>query len=70
MPRRMEERPALEVYVSEKGYVCIKQERLHDEDVVVAIEPGQVLAVVQWLKDAQPEAQEIFEGIINDPDTE
>ena len=54
--RRMEAVHALEVYIGEKGYVCIRQEDpLGDTADVVALLPQQVPAVCQWLQDCAAE---------------
>ena len=48
----MEAVHALEVYIGEKGYVCIRQEDpLGDTADVVALLPQQVPAVCQWLQE-------------------
>ena len=51
--RRMEARPALEVYLSEKGHVCILQEGEGYDDCVT-LEPAQVPVVIQWLLELVP----------------
>jgi hypothetical protein len=67
----MVSREELQVYVSEKGYICIKQENsLEREPSVVALEPGQVITVIRWLQDALPEAQRLFTGFENTDDEE
>ena len=54
--RRMEAVHALEVYIGEKGYVCIRQEDpLGDSADVVALLPQQVPAVCQWLQECAAE---------------
>ncbi len=70
MPK-MVSRPELEVYVSEKGYVCIRQydaEVLPKDAPVVALEPGQVLTVMRWLQDSLPEAERLFKVFVDEPD--
>ena len=53
---RMEAVHALEVYIGERGYVCIRQEDpLGDTADIVALLPQQVPAVCQWLTDCAAE---------------
>ena len=57
MTRRMELREAIEVYVSQSGNICIKQESpLGEEDQIVALEPEQVPKVVKWLYECLEES--------------
>ena len=54
--RRMEAVHALEVYIGEKGYICIRQEDpLGETSDVVALLPQQVPAVCQWLEECAAE---------------
>ena len=54
--RRMEAVHALEVYIGEKGYICIRQEDpLGETGDVVALLPQQVPAVCQWLEECAAE---------------
>ena len=54
--RRMEAVHALEVYIGEKGYICIRQEDpLGETGDVVALLPQQVPAVCQWLQECAAE---------------
>jgi len=48
MPR-LSSRDAAAVYVSEKGYVCIKQENLHEDDSIIMLQPDQVPTIMTWL---------------------
>ena len=45
----MPERDRLEIYISDKGYICIKQSGGHDEPHVVALFPDQVREAVDML---------------------
>ena len=74
MPR-MPSRDAVAVYVSEKGYVCIKQENLHEDDSIIMLQPDQVPTIMTWLDDAMVDAKEIFqpseaaaESVVNESD--
>ncbi len=67
MPRMMPRR-AVEVYVTDVGYVCIKQtgDMYGDADSLVLLEPSQVLTVIRWMQDALPDAERQFTGIEED----
>ena len=56
MTRRMESRNALEVYVSDKNFVCIKEEDFQDGDKIIILEPSQVPTLIEWLREALDEA--------------
>jgi hypothetical protein len=60
MTRRMESRNAIEVYVSDKNFVCIKEEDFHDGDKIIVLEPSQVPHLIEWLKEAVDEALDAF----------
>jgi hypothetical protein len=51
----MEARLAVEVYVSETGHVCIKQDDPMDEPSIVALEPNQVPRIIEWLQECLEE---------------
>jgi hypothetical protein len=56
--RRMETVLAIEVYVGERGYVCIKQEDpLGDTEDVVAMLPQQIPTVIRWLQECAAEVE-------------
>ena len=56
--RRMEHVQAIEVYIGERGYVCIKQEDpLGDTEDVIAMLPQQVPAIIQWLTECAAEVE-------------
>ena len=56
--RRMETVLALEVYVGERGYICIKQEDpLGDTEDVVAMLPQQIPTIVRWLQECVAEVE-------------
>ena len=56
--RRMEHVQAIEVYIGERGYVCIKQEDpLGDTEDVVAMLPQQIPAIIQWLTECAAEVE-------------
>jgi len=60
-PRKIPRRDALEVYVSEAGYVCFEQERpLEDEPSFVVIHPSDVPTVIKWLEELRHEALEVL----------
>ncbi len=57
MSRVIEAREGVEVYVSETGNVCIKQDSMvSSEPAVVIVHPGDVEALVAHLQDALQEA--------------
>jgi hypothetical protein len=52
----MEAVHAIEVYIGERGYVCIRQEDpLGDTAEIIALLPQQVPAVCQWLQECAGE---------------
>jgi hypothetical protein len=52
----METVQALEVYIGERGYVCIKQEDpLGETEDIVAMLPQQVPTIVRWLQECAAE---------------
>ena len=54
--RRMKAVHAIEVYIGERGYVCIRQEDpLGDTAEIIALLPQQVPAVCQWLQECAGE---------------
>jgi hypothetical protein len=53
--RRMEAVHAIEVYIGEKGYVCIRQEDPLGDGETVAFLPQQVPAICQWLQECAAE---------------
>ena len=56
--RRMETVLAIEVYVGERGYVCIKQEDpLGDTEDVVAMLPQQIPTVIRWLEECAADVE-------------
>lgn len=58
MERSMPGRDPLEVYISEAGNICIKQDApygMGEEDKVIVLEPSQVPTVIQWLHDCLKE---------------
>ncbi len=55
--RRMEAVHAIEVYVGERGYVCLRQEdAVGGTGDIVALLPWQVPVVCQWLQECAAEA--------------
>lgn len=66
MTRRMEARPALEVYLSDPGFICIKQEnddfhRSPDEaDAVIVLQPDQVPTVIAWLQEVLDQREQLI----------
>ena len=64
MSRRIPPRPGVEVYLSEAGYVCIKQDdadHRHGESVIV-LDPSMVPRVVQFLRETLDEYLDEFHG--------
>jgi hypothetical protein len=65
MTRRIEGVPAIEVYISDKGYVCLKQENpFGDESDVVVMLPVHVPLIVKWLQEAATQVENEPVGII------
>lgn len=56
MKRIIEERLEIEVYVGAKGHVCLKQEKHHEDDVVITVHPDDVTKLIGFLKEVQAEA--------------
>lgn len=56
--RRMETVQAIEVYIGERGYVCIKQEDpLGETEDIVAMLPQQVPTIIRWLQECAVEIE-------------
>jgi hypothetical protein len=54
----METVQAIEIYIGERGYVCIKQEDpLGETEDIVAMLPQQVPTVVRWLQECAAELE-------------
>jgi hypothetical protein len=49
-----------EVYVSEKGYVCLKQEPMHMEEQLIILSPEQAEMLLCDLAELIKEAKEIW----------
>lgn len=63
--RRIEGTEPIEVYISEKGYVCIKQEcMLGGDDSIVMMLPLHVPLVIKWLQEAAEQLDGVPVGII------
>jgi hypothetical protein len=54
--RIIEERREVEVYVGQKGHVCIKQLNYNDEEMLVLLHPDDVPRLIEFLKESQAEA--------------
>ena len=46
----VESKQALNVYISNTGYICLHQENYPDEDVTIAINPEDVEKVINGLQ--------------------
>jgi hypothetical protein len=58
MTRRMETVQAIEVYIGERGYICLKQDdALGDTEDIVAMLPQQVPTIVRWLQECAAEVE-------------
>src|SRR5262245_61297849 len=56
--RRMETVQAIEIYIGERGYICIKQEDpLGETEDIVAMLPQQVPTIVRWLQECAGEIE-------------
>ncbi len=55
MERRMEARYATEVYISEAGNICIKQDVPMEEETLIVLEPAQVPRIIEWLQECLEE---------------
>jgi hypothetical protein len=66
MVRRIEATDAIEVYISDKMYVCIKQENPMGEDAVVAMLPLHVPRVIKWLQEAAAQVEGETVGITDE----
>lgn len=63
--RRIEGTEPIEVYISEKGYICLKQESMiGDDDSLVVMLPLHVPLVVKWLEEAAAQLEGMPVGII------
>ncbi len=61
MERMIPPRDAIEVYVNQNGFVCIKQTCHFEGEKVVMLEPEHVPTIVQWLQECLAEVEEEFE---------
>lgn len=60
MPRRLEGRGSLEVFVTKAGQIAIKQEDcLGNDDAVVILDANDVSILVRWLQEAAADAEQI-----------
>ena len=55
--KRLPSRAATEAYVSEAGFVCLKQEE-NGEESMVFLHPDDIPTIVSWLEELVPEARE------------
>jgi hypothetical protein len=54
----METVQAIEVYIGERGYICLKQDdALGDTEDIVAMLPQQVPTIVRWLQECAAEIE-------------
>ena len=56
MARIIEERREVEVYVGQKGHVCIKQVDFEGTEMTVVMHPDDVPRMIDYLKESQAEA--------------
>lgn len=42
---------ALEIYTSDNGFICIKQESAFVEESIIIIHPDQLEVLIKWLRD-------------------
>ncbi len=55
-PRRLPAEGAIEVYVSDVGYVCIKSyDPVRAEEHVIALEPSRAAKVIRWMQECLEE---------------
>ena len=52
---------AIEVYVGERGHVCIKGDDYGNGDRIVFIAPEQVDVLIEWLKEIKAEALQVVQ---------
>jgi len=50
---------AIEVYVNEHGYICLKNDDYGDGEQVVSFSPEQADTVINWIKEAKEAAQNL-----------
>lgn len=64
----IEQRDEIEVYVGDRGHVCIKQsDGLGNDDAIVLVHPSDVPHLIQFLQRAQSEAEALRrEGVSDD----
>ena len=68
---RIEARPALEAYISKKGYICLMQERRpNDEDAIITIPPEDVEQVIDWLRTLLEERMKAPDSDFEDDESE
>lgn len=50
--RKIETRYGIEAYISEKGFICLKQEDpMQDEDQVIIMDPIDIPVIIKWLQE-------------------
>jgi hypothetical protein len=58
--RRLETREAIEAYISENGFICLKQDATADSgdpDSIIAMMPHDVPLIIKWLQDILKEVE-------------
>ncbi len=53
----MPARDALEAYISEGGFVCLKQTSIYDDPSIICLELDQIDTVIGWLTALRQEVQ-------------
>jgi hypothetical protein len=70
MLRVIEQRLEIEVYVGQKGHVCLKQIDYPEEDKIITLHPDDVTKLIVYLKEAQAEAYLARASLKSDEDSD
>lgn len=61
-PLRLPGRETIDAYVSDGGFVCLRQEQGMEAPAIVAMLPTDIPTIVRWLQQLAREAEEVQAG--------
>ena len=62
-PYQIPERAGIEAYISQGGFICLKQEKPHEaEPHVVSIWPSDIPVIISWLQALRAETDATTHG--------
>ena len=62
MNRTLRARNEIEVYTSDKGFVCIREDDPSEGERIIILEPEQVPTIIGWLQECLIEVEDIREA--------